>query len=44
MTAQIKQQSKIQQIAKTLKLIAKIRNKKPLLVNGMKQKKVIFHD
>ena len=44
MTAQIKQQSKIQQIAKTIKLIAKTRIKKPLRIDGMKQKKVIFHD
>lgn len=44
MTTQIKQQSKIQQIANTIKLIAKNRIKKPLPVNGMKQKKVIFHD
>ena len=43
MTTQIKQQSKIQQIAKTIKLIAKNRIKKPLLVNGMKEKKEIFH-
>ena len=43
MTTQIKQQSKIQQIAKIIKLIAKNRIKKPLPVNGMKEKKEIFH-
>lgn len=44
MTAQTKQQSKIQQIADKIKQIANKRIKKPLMINGMKEKKVIFHD
>lgn len=37
-------QSTIQQIANKIKQIADKRIKKPLRYNGMKEKKVIFHD
>lgn len=43
MTAQTKQ-SMIQQIADKIKQAAIKRKSKPLQHNGMKQKKVIFHD
>ena len=40
----IQKQSKIQQIAKKIKQAADKRIKKPAQADGMKQKKVIFHD
>ena len=37
-------QSKQKQIADNIKLSANKRIKKPIMANGIKQKKVIFHD